>query len=142
MLPQDLATFATVCSFIVRCHSAQRGQLTLRTTTRAIAIVKAIASATGGELLGKSGDGIGEYIHNKRGYFQRPATYWRRHFDAVCPFVRLFAFRTQKDNACLSRSDPPIAVLVWRQTEHTELTTRLQNPTSRRPTCLLFFPFC
>lgn len=47
MLPQDLATFATVCSFIVRCHSAQRGQLTLRTTTRAIAIVKAIASATG-----------------------------------------------------------------------------------------------
>lgn len=33
LLPQDLLTLATVCSFIVRCQSAQRGQLTLPTIT-------------------------------------------------------------------------------------------------------------
>lgn len=55
-----------------------------------------------GELLGKSGDGIGEYIDNKRGYFQRPATYWRRHFDAVCPFVCSVFARKRTTPVCLA----------------------------------------
>lgn len=72
MLPQDLATFATVCSFIVRCHSAQRGQLTLRTTTRAIAIVKAIASATGGGIAGKIGRRNRGVYRQQAGIFPTP----------------------------------------------------------------------
>jgi len=130
ILPQDLATFATVCSFIVRCQSAQRGQLTLPTTTRAIAV------AAGGKT-GKSGDGIGEYIDKKRGY--------RRHIgDAILtPSVRLFVFRTQKDNiACLPVPlRHSIAVSVWRQTEHTKLTPPLKTPFIRRPFRLMFSYF-
>jgi len=103
ILPQDLATFATVCSFIVRCQSAQRGQLTLPTTTRAIAV------AAGGKA-GKSGDGIGEYIDKKRGY--------RRHIgDAILtPSVRLFvcsffARKRTTSPVCPSLSDTQLPSL-------------------------------
>lgn len=63
---------------------------------------------SGGRNVAGGREDIDRRRYRRSPIFQRPATYWRRHFDAVPPSVRLSIPRhTQKDN------NAGLSVLLW-----------------------------